>query len=66
MFVRHRMLSDRFNLATIVLSGVMLLAACWAAFGPVTDGFVPWLVRPLGFANVGLLVWSVLQRSSDD
>lgn len=65
-FVRERLLHERFLLATGLLSVLMLLAACGAAFLQMPDWFVTGVVRPLGLANVALIVWSVARTRTDD
>lgn len=65
-FVRERLVHEPFLLATGVLSLLMLLAACAAAFLPVPSWFVTGVVRPLGLANVALMVWGVARIRTDD
>ena len=64
-FVGRRMRQDAFLLANETLTVVMVVAALLVCL--LLDGRGIWLalLRPIGFANVALVVWTVARASAD-
>lgn len=61
-FLLERVRHQPFLRVSALLSVVMVLATLWAAYAPLPEWFVPWVLRPLGFAGIAMLVADVLRR----
>ena len=62
-FLRDRVRHQPFLQVSAALTTIMLLATAWAAFAPLPGWYAPWVVRPLGFAGVAMLVADVVRRA---
>jgi Flp pilus assembly protein TadD len=61
-YVRERMVRDRFLLANVVLTTVMALVALVVCFVPGGAAVGLVALRPIGFANIAIVVWGVTRR----